>query len=85
MHRRAIAAQQARLLAPSTQGPGFTDDGKTACDQGVITIRNQRKNERPLHSQTLQPDGVLQTRHDRNWPMARDASAFSIPQMLLFQ
>lgn len=79
MHCRAIAAQQARLLAPSTQGPGFTGDGKTARDQDVVTIRNQRKNERPLHSQTLQPDGVLETLHDRNWPMARDASAFSVP------
>jgi len=73
------------LLAPSTQGPSFTGDGKTARDQDVVTIRNKRKNERPLHWQTLQPDGVLETLHDRKLAMARKASAFSVPQMLLFQ
>lgn len=57
MHRRAIAARQAKVLAPNTEGPSFTGDGKTARHQDVITIRNKRKKERPLHSQTLQPGG----------------------------
>ena len=79
MRRRAIAARQSKVLTPNTQGPGFTGDGKTARHQDVITIRNKRKNERPLHSQTLQPDGGLQTLHDRNRPMARNASAVQRP------
>ena len=84
MRRRAIAARQSKVLTPSTQGPGFTGDGKTARHQGVITIRNKRKNEPPLHSQTLQPDGVLETRHDRNRPMARQASAVQRPRKRSF-
>lgn len=79
MRRRAIAARQSKVLTPSTQGPGFTGDGKTARHQDMITIRNKRKNERPLHSQTRQPGGVMQTLHDRKRPMARQASAVQRP------
>ena len=79
MRRRAIAARQAKVLAPSTQEPSFTGDGKTARHQDVITISNKRQNERPLHSQTLQPDGVLETLHDRKLAMARKASAAQRP------
>ena len=79
MRRRDIAARQGKLLAPHMQGPGFTGDGKTTCHQDVLTIRNKRKNERQLHSQALQPDGVLETLHDRKLAMARKASAAQRP------
>lgn len=79
MHRRVIAARQAKVLAPSTEGPRFTGSGKTAPHPGVITTRTQRINERQLHSQTLQPDRVLETLHDRTLAMAREASAAQRP------
>jgi hypothetical protein len=61
------------VLTLNTQEPSFTGDGKTARPQDVITI----KNERQLHSQTLQPDGGLETLHDRKLPTAREASAWA--------
>lgn len=44
-----------KVLTLDTEGPSFTGDGKTARYQDVITIKS--KDERTLHSQTLQPDG----------------------------
>lgn len=45
-----------KVLTLDTEGPSFTGDGTTARYQDVITIKS--KNERTLHSQTLQPDGT---------------------------
>lgn len=44
-----------KVLTLDTEGPSFTGDGTTARYQDVITIMS--KDERTLHSQTLQPDG----------------------------
>ncbi|GAB3482486.1 DUF1579 domain-containing protein [Polaromonas eurypsychrophila] len=44
-----------KVLTLDTEGPSFTGDGTTAKYQDVITIKS--KDERTLHSQTLQPDG----------------------------
>jgi hypothetical protein len=44
-----------KVLTLDTEGPSFTGDGSTAKYQDVITIKS--KDERTLHSQTLQPDG----------------------------
>ena len=44
-----------KVLALDTEGPSFTGDGTTAKYQDVITINS--KDERTLHSQTLQADG----------------------------
>ncbi len=44
-----------KVLTLDTESPSFTGDGSTARYQDVITIRS--KDERTLHSQTLQPDG----------------------------
>jgi hypothetical protein len=43
------------MLTLDTEGPSVEGDGKTARYQDVITIKS--KDERTLHSQTLQPDG----------------------------
>ncbi len=45
-----------KVLTLDTEGPSFTGDGSTAKYQDVITIKS--KDERTLHSQTLQPDGT---------------------------
>ena len=44
-----------KVLTLDTEGPSFEGDGKTARYQDVITIHS--RDERTLHSQTLQPDG----------------------------
>lgn len=44
-----------KVLTLDTEGPSFAGDGTTAKYQDVITIKS--KDERTLHSQTLQPDG----------------------------
>ncbi len=44
-----------KVLTLDTEGPSFTGDGSTARYQDVITIKS--RDERTLHSQTLQPDG----------------------------
>lgn len=44
-----------KVLTLDTEGPSFKGDGTTARYQDLITIKS--KDERTLHSQTLQPDG----------------------------
>jgi hypothetical protein len=44
-----------KVLTLKTEGPSFTGDGTTAKYQDVITLHS--KDERTLHSQTLQADG----------------------------
>lgn len=44
-----------KVLTLDTEGPSFGGSGKTARYQDVITILS--RDERRLHSQTLQPDG----------------------------
>lgn len=44
-----------KVLTLNTEGPSFTGDGTRAKYQDVITIKS--RDERTLHSQSLQPDG----------------------------
>lgn len=44
-----------KVLTLDTEGPSFAGDGSTARYQDVITIKS--RDERTLHSQSLQPDG----------------------------
>ena len=71
------AARQAKVPALSTQGHSLTSDGQTARPQEVITMGNKRKNGRPLHSQTLPLDAVLQTLHHLDSPSGAPKKCFS--------
>lgn len=55
VYRGALDASE-KVLTLDTEGPSFTGDGTTARYQDVITLKG--KDERMLHSQTLQPDGT---------------------------
>jgi hypothetical protein len=84
MRCRAIAARQAKVLVPSTPGPGFTGDGKTARHQDVITIRNKRKMSGRYTRRRGSRTGSWKSFMTETWRWRAKKVPFSAPQLLLF-